>query len=55
MPTPALRPQVLRFAARHRLAASSVAPVTSGYERSLRPCDARFSRPVNVISSGGGR
>jgi hypothetical protein len=55
MPTPTLRPQVPRLAAKRRLAASSVTPVASGYERSLRPCDARFSLPVNVISSGGGR
>jgi hypothetical protein len=31
-------------AAKLRLAASSVAPVASGYERSLRPCETGFSR-----------
>ena len=42
-----------RGAAKRRLAASSVAPVASGYERSLRPCEARFSQPGNVICSRG--
>ncbi len=31
-------------AAKLALAASSVAPVASGYERSLRPCQSGFSR-----------
>ena len=31
-----------------RLASSSVAPVASGYERSLRPSDACISRAVNI-------
>jgi dihydroorotate dehydrogenase electron transfer subunit len=31
-------------AATHAIAASSVAPVTSGYERALRPCDSGVSR-----------
>src|SRR2546427_680494 len=35
-----------RGAAKRRVAASSVASVAYGYERSLRPCDARFSRPA---------
>jgi hypothetical protein len=42
-------------AAKRRLAASSVAPVASGYERSLRPCDARFSRLANAVCSKGDR
>ena len=40
-------------AAKQRLAASSVAPVASGYERSLRPCEACFSRPGTTIDSRG--
>jgi len=44
-----------RPTAKRRLAASSVAPVASGYERSLRPCDARFSRAVRAICSFGDR
>jgi hypothetical protein len=40
-PFPASRNR--RAAAKRRLAASSVAPVAYGYERSLRPCDAGFS------------
>jgi hypothetical protein len=46
-PFPASR--TLGRAAKRRLAASSVAPVASGYERSLRPCEARFSRPESTI------
>jgi len=38
MTTPFLTPRTLGAAAKRRLAASSVAPVASGYERSLRPC-----------------
>jgi hypothetical protein len=43
--------------AKRLLAASSVAPVASGYERScvyLNP-EACFSRPVNAICSEGSR
>jgi hypothetical protein len=36
-------------------AASSVAPVASGYERSLRPCDRGVSRLASTIQSGGDR
>jgi len=36
-------------AAKLRQAASSVAPVASGYERSLRPTLACFSRPEDTI------
>ena len=51
MPTPSLRARIPRGAAKRRLAASSVAPVASGYERSLPPSDARFSRPENALYS----
>jgi hypothetical protein len=52
---PFLTPQVRRLAAKHRLAASSVVPVASGYELVLRPYETRFSRPANVICSKGDR
>jgi hypothetical protein len=42
-----------RQAATHRVAVSSVAHVPSGYARSLRPCDARVSRPLTVAHSKG--
>src|SRR5262249_28120819 len=41
--------------ANRRIAASSVAPVASGYERSLRPCAARFSAPCTHGLLGGER
>jgi len=53
--TPFLDRQSLRKAAKQRLGASSVAPVASGYERSLRPCDARFSLSEAVSLSEGDR
>jgi hypothetical protein len=37
------------------LAASSVAPVASGYERSLRPCEHGISRLASTIATGGDR
>jgi hypothetical protein len=40
-------------AAKLRLAASSGAPVACGYERSLRPGEACFSRPGTTIDSRG--
>jgi hypothetical protein len=40
-------------AAKLRLAASSVAPVASSYERSLRPSEACFSRPGTTIDPRG--
>jgi len=55
MTTPTLTSRIPRESAKRRLAASSVAPVASGYEHSLRPCDARFSHPLNAICSGGDR
>jgi hypothetical protein len=53
MAVPTLTPWTRGGAAKRRLAASSVAPVASGYERFLRPCDGRFSRPASAICSGG--
>jgi hypothetical protein len=44
MTAPSLASHTLRAPAKHRLAASSVAPVASGYERSLRPCLALADR-----------
>jgi hypothetical protein len=41
-------------AATLRLAASSVAPVAAGYERSLRSCDAGVSRLASTSPTGGG-
>jgi hypothetical protein len=55
MATPLIASRTLKRAAKRRLAASSVAPVASGYERSLRPCDARFSRLASTICSEGDR
>ena len=55
MAAPFLASRTSRPAANGRLAASSVAPVASGYERSLRPCDATFSRPESTICSKGDR
>jgi len=49
-----LKSRTAHMAAKRRLAVFSVAPVASGYERSLRPCDARFSPAVGTIFSGGG-
>jgi hypothetical protein len=37
------------------LAASSVTPVASGYERSLRPCEAGVSRLACTTHTGGDR
>ncbi len=37
------------------LAASSVASVASGYERSLRPCQSGFSRLAGTSHTGGDR
>jgi hypothetical protein len=48
-------PRTRQPAATLRLAASSVAPVASGYERSLRPCHACFSRPASTIHEQGER
>jgi hypothetical protein len=53
MATPFRAYRTLRGAAKLRQAASSVAPVASGYERSLRPCLACFSRPESTIYPKG--
>jgi len=42
-------------AAKLRIAASSVAPVAYGYERSLRPCAACFSPAARTIWLEGDR
>ena len=50
--------RTLMTAAERRLAAPSVAPVyayASSYQRSLRPSDARFSRPESANRAGGDR
>ena len=44
-----LASRTLCAAANLRIAASSVAPVASGYDRSLRPCAARFSPAQRTI------
>jgi hypothetical protein len=36
-------------------APSGVSPVASGYERSLRPCDAGVSRLASTSPTGGDR
>ena len=41
--------------ANRRQGASSVAPVASGYERSLRPSQAWFSRPQSTRATKGDR
>jgi hypothetical protein len=56
MTIPVLASRIPRIAAKRRLAASSVAPVASGYECSpvyLNADAYRFSRPVNAICSDG--
>ena len=61
MATPFLPSRTLEDAAKRRLAASSVAPVASSYERSAEyrrdeaHCDARFSRFESTIYSEGDR
>jgi hypothetical protein len=55
MTAPFLTALISRTAAKQRLAASSVAPVASGYEGFLRRCDPRFSRSGDAICSGGDR
>jgi hypothetical protein len=47
--------RTLDAAANRRIAASSVASVASGYERSLRPCAARFSPAQRTIYFLGDR
>jgi hypothetical protein len=55
MAAPSRVSRTLQGAATLRLAASSVAPVASGYERSLRPCDAGVSRLESTSPTGGDR
>ena len=53
--TPTRVAQTLRGAANLHQGASSVAPVAYGYERSLRPSLAWFSRAQSVPAAGGNR
>jgi hypothetical protein len=53
MTAPLRTSRARRRAVNRRHAASSVAPVASGYERSLRPCLAWFSRPADTICAEG--
>ena len=55
MAVTSLPSRTLVAAAKRRIAASSVAPVASGYDRSLRPCEACFSRPESTIWPKGDR
>jgi hypothetical protein len=48
-----LTSRIPRRAAKRRLAVSPVAPVASGYECSLRPCEARISRPLDALCAEG--
>jgi hypothetical protein len=48
-------PRTRQGAAALGLAASSVAPVASGYERSLRPCQPGVSRLARTIQTKGDR
>jgi hypothetical protein len=55
MAAPSCVARTRRGAATLRLGASSVAPVASGYERSLRPSETGVSRPARTIATGGDR
>jgi hypothetical protein len=55
VPAAFLASRALPAAATRRVAASSVAPVASGYERSVRPCPARVSQVQGTTYSGGDR
>jgi len=55
MATPYRPPRTRWGAATLALAASSVAPVAYGYERSLRPCETGVSRPATTSCSAGDR
>src|SRR5437588_12260203 len=50
---PSHAPRAREGAATHALGASSVAPVASGYERSLRPSESGVSRLANTIRARG--
>jgi hypothetical protein len=53
MAAPFLTLRIPEASANLRVTSSSVAPVASGYERSLRPSDARFSTSLNAACSEG--
>jgi len=53
--TPIRQSRTRPAAAKLRIAASSVAPVAAGYDRSLRPCAACFSPAASTISTDGDR
>jgi hypothetical protein len=53
MPAPSRVARTRQGAAKLALAASSVAPIASGYERSLRPFERGFSRLASTIATGG--
>ena len=55
MTAPFRTPRTRQGAAKLALAASSVAPVASGYEHSLRPCQSGFSRLAGTTHTGGDR
>ena len=55
MAAPIRLPRTREGAAKLALAASSVALVASGYERSLRPCETGFSRLASAIQPDGDR
>jgi hypothetical protein len=55
MAAPDRLPRTREGAAKLALAASSVAPVASGYERSLRPCESGFSRLASTNQPAGDR
>jgi hypothetical protein len=54
MAAPFLTLRIPEASANPLVAASSVAPAASGYERPLRPSDARFSTSLNAACSEGG-
>ena len=55
MAAPSRLSRTRQGAASLALAASSVAPVAYGYERSLRPCESGDSRLARTIQSRGDR
>jgi hypothetical protein len=55
MAAPSREHRTRQGAAKLVLAASSVAPVASGYERSLRPCQTGFSRLTSTMPTRGDR
>jgi hypothetical protein len=55
MAAPYRLPRTRQVTATRVLAASSLAPVAAGYERSLRPCESGVSRPARTIQPAGDR